>query len=135
MSAISNYLETKLIDLVFRATAYTSPQTWIALFTSNPGEDASGTEVTGGSYARKRVFNDGATSPYWSASSNGAVENVQAVTFAQATASWGTITHVGIFDASTAGNLLYYGALASSKTINLGDTAEFAAGDLDVSIA
>lgn len=128
MTAKSNYLENKVIDHILRNTAYSTPGTsiYIALYTTDPGEADGGTEVSGGSYARVQCTG-------WDAPSNGATQNTAAITFPTATANWGTVTHVGIRDASSAGNLLYYGALAVSKTVNDGDIFEFLAGALDVS--
>jgi len=130
MSALSNYLENELIDHILRNAAYSSPGTsiYVALYTSNPDEDNSGTEVTGGSYAREQVTT-------WDAPSDGATANTNAITFTQATASWGTVSHVGILDLDTGGNLLFYGSLTASKAIDDGDTFEIPAGDLDVSLA
>ena len=130
MSALSNDLETKLINHILRNTQHTTPGTsiYIALFTDDPGEDASGTEVTGGSYVREQCSS-------WDAPTDGATANTAAITFTQATASWGTVSHVAIFDAETVGNMLFYGALTASKAIDDGDTFEIPAGDLDVSLA
>lgn len=128
MSALSNYLENALLNHVLRNTAMTSPTTvYLALFTSNPAEDASGTEVSGGAYARQSVAFD--------APSDGVCDNTSGIEFPQATGDWGTVTHVGLFDAETAGNLLWYGALAASKTINTDDQFGMVAGALDVSLA
>ena len=128
MSAMSNYLENALVNAVLRNTAYTSPTTvYAALFTTDPAEDASGTEVTGGSYARTAVT--------FVAPTNGATDNSADVTFPTATANWGTVTHAAIFDASTAGNMLFYGSLSPSKTVNNGDTFKFNTGDLDITLA
>lgn len=137
MSALSNYLENALVNHVLRATSYTSPGTnvWIALYTTaSPGEGDSGTEVSGGSYARERVQGTGA----WDAPSDGATANTSDITFTTATASWGTIQSVGIKDSSTStgtDNLLLLGALTSNKTVGNGDTFKFNAGDLDVTFA
>lgn len=125
MTAMTNYLEDELIDHVLRNLAYTSPTTvYAALFTAAPGEAGGGTEVTGGAYARTAVT--------FGAPSAGATDNTADVTFPTATANWGTVTHVAIMDASTAGNMLLYGALTASKVVNNGDTFKFNTGDLDV---
>lgn len=128
MSQLSNYLEDALINAVLRNSSYTSPATvYVALYTSNPNEDNSGTEVSGGSYARTAVT--------FGAPSNGTSTNSADVTFPTATASWGTVTHFGILDANAAGNLLFYGALTTSKTIGSGDVANFTAGNLSCTLA
>ena len=128
MAAMSNYLENALINATLRNTAYSSPATvYVGLFTSDPTDAGSGTEVSGGSYARKSMAFD--------APSNGASTNSAAVEFDQATGNWGTITHFAIFDALTTGNMLYHGALTTSKTIETGDVFKFAAASVTVTLA
>lgn len=128
MAAMSNYLETALVNAVLRNTSYTSPTTvYVGLFTSDPTDAGSGTEVSGGSYARKAMA--------FSSPSNGATSNSSAVEFDQATASWGTVTHFGLFDASSSGNLLLHGALTTSKTIDSGDVFKFATSALTATFA
>lgn len=125
---MSNYLENALINATLRNTSYTSPSTvYAALFTSDPTDAGSGTEVSGGSYARKAIT--------FGAPSNGASTNSAAVEFDQATGNWGTITHFGIYDASSSGNLLYHGALTSSKLIETGDVFKFAIASVSVTLA
>jgi hypothetical protein len=125
---ISDYLEDKLLDHSLGTTSFTMPSTIrVALYTTNPTDADSGTEVSGGSYAR--------TAATFSAASGGATTNSADITFPVATASWGTITHVGIRDASSGGNLLWHGALSASKTIDNGDQFKLAAGELDVTLA
>ena len=124
--SFSNYLETELLDHVFANAAYTSPTTvYVGLFTSNPDEDGSGTEVSGGSYARQ--------SGSFTVSGNTATTNA-AIEFPTATASWGTITHIGIYDASSAGNLLAYAGLTASKAIASGDVFRIPSGDIDITL-
>jgi hypothetical protein len=111
-----------------RNTAYTSPATvYVGLFTSDPTDAGSGTEVSGGSYARTAVT--------FGAPSNGASTNSAAVEFPQATGDWGTITHIGILDASSSGNLLYHTALDTSKVIQTGDIFKIATGNLSVTLS
>jgi hypothetical protein len=135
MAALTNYLENKLIDHIFQGTAYTGPSNlYIALFTAvSDGEAGTVTEVSGGSYARVAVT---ANSSNWSdaTGNNGTTSNVNAVTFPAATADWGTVTHFGIYDAASTGNLLVYAALTSSRNITNGSTPSFAAGALTVQI-
>jgi hypothetical protein len=117
----SDFLENELLDHVLGNAAYTAPATvWVALFTVDPSDSGGGTEVTGGSYARAEVTNNATN---WPAASGGAKANGTAITFVEATASWGTVTAFGIFDAVTAGNLLYWAELTVDKTIDSGDTA------------
>ena len=125
---MSNYLENALINATLRNTTYTSPSTvYAALFTTDPTDAGTGTEVSGGSYARQAIT--------FGAPSNGASTNSAAVEFPQATGNWGTITHFGIYDASSSGNLLYHGALTSSKTIETGDVFKFATSNISVTLA
>lgn len=127
MDAKTNYLEDALLDHVLRNTAFTSPTTvYVGLFTADPTDSGSqASEVSGGSYARVAVT--------FGAPSGGTVANSGIVTFPTATASWGTITHMGILDDPTTGNMLYHGALASSKVVDSSDTVSFAIGALTVS--
>ena len=112
MAEFSNYLENALINAVLRNTSYTSPTTvYVALFTSDPTDAGSGTEVSGGSYAR--------TSITFGAPSNGVTTSNADCTFPQATASWGTVTHIGLYDASTSGNLLFHTPLDQAKQLTL----------------
>ncbi len=131
MAAMSDDLENKLINHIFRNTDYTRPANiYLALFTAAPSDSGGGTEVSGGSYARQAVAT-GASSG-WDAASGGATANTGVVTFPTATADWGTITHVGVFDASTSGNLMFHGALSSNKTVSNGDIFRFNAGEFDI---
>jgi len=124
--SFSNYLENKVLDHVFGGSAYTAPSTlYVGLFTSDPGEAGGGTEVSGGSYARQTIT---FTVTGSQASSSAAVE------FPTATASWGTITYAAVYDAVSAGNLLAYGALTASKTIDSGDVFRIPSGDFDIDL-
>lgn len=126
MAGFSNYLETEILDHVFGGNAYTAPVTlYLALYTATPSDTGGGTEVTGGSYARQTVA---------FTVTGDTASNTAAVEFPTATASWGTITQVGVFDASTAGNLLAYANLTVAKTIDSGDVLRIPAGDLDITL-
>jgi hypothetical protein len=128
MAEMSNYLENALINVTLRATSYTAPTTvYVALYTTDPTDADTGTEVTGGSYAR--------TSVTFAAPSNGVTTNSADVTFPTCTLAWGTVTHIGLRDASTSGNLLYHTPLDASKTIDLGDIFKITAGNLSVTLA
>jgi hypothetical protein len=128
MSEMSNFLEDALINATLRATTYTSVATvYVSLWTSDPTDAGSGTEVSGGSYARTAVT--------FGAPSNGVTTNDADVTFPTATASWGTVGWIGINDAATAGNLLYHTALDTSKTIDSGDIFKISTGNLSVTLA
>ena len=129
--SFSNYLEDKILKHVFGGTAYTAPAAiYVGLFTAAPGETGGGTEVSGNGYARAATgtITVSGTSP-----TN--ATNAAAIEFAAASGgNWGTITHAGIFDASTSGNLLAWAALSTSRTINDGDVLRIPAGDLDVTL-
>lgn len=128
MAEMSNYLENALINAVLRNTSYTSPAVvYLGLYTSDPTDADSGTEVTGNGYARQAIT--------FGAPSNGVSTNTAAIEFPQATGSWGTVTHVGIEDALTAGNLLFHTPLDASKTIATGDVFRVAIGSLSVTLA
>ena len=128
MSQMSNYLENALINATLRNTSYTSPTTiYVALYTSDPTDADTGTEVSGGSYAR--------TSVTFGAPSNGVTTNNAAVTFPTATGSWGTVGWIGLRDNATTGNLLYHAPLTSAKTITSGDIFTISSGNLSVTLA
>jgi hypothetical protein len=128
MAEMSNYLENALINVTLRATSYTAPTTvYVSLWTSDPTDAGSGTEVSGGSYAR--------TSVTFAAPSNGATTNSADVIFPTATAAWGTVGWIGINDAATSGNLLYHTPLDESKIIATGDILKIATGNLSVTLA
>ena len=125
---MSNFLENALINATLRATTYTSVATvYVSLWTSDPTDAGSGTEVSGGSYARTAVT--------FGAPSNGASLNSADVTFPTATASWGTVGWIGINDAATSGNLLYHTALDTAKAIDSGDIFKISTGNLSVTLA
>jgi hypothetical protein len=124
--SFSNYLETELLDHVFTNSAYTAPSTlYLALFTAAPGEAGGGTEVSGSGYARQTAA--------FTVSGNTAT-NSGSIEFPTATGSYGTVSHVGVFDASSSGNLLCYAALSTSKAIESGDVFRVPAGDLDITL-
>lgn len=123
MAAISDYLEDALLDHVFNATPYTSPvQVFVGLFTTATSDTGGGTEVSGGGYVRQAAS--------FGPASNGQVVTDADITFPVATGNWGIVTHVGLYDALAAGNLLFHGSLVAARTVNTGDTFKFNAGDL-----
>lgn len=128
MAEISNYLENALINATLRNTSYTSPAAvYISLHTADPTDAGSGTEVSGGSYIRQAAT--------FGAPSDGVSTTTADITFPQATANWGTIGWIGIWDAQTTGNLLYHTALDTSKAIDNGDIFKIASGSLTVTLA
>ena len=127
---MSNFLENALINATLRNTTYTSVATvYVSLWTSDPTDAGSGTEVSGGSYARTAV------SFATASGTSGNVLNDADVTFPTATASWGTVGWIGINDAATSGNLLYHTALDTAKAIDSGDIFKISTGNLSVTLA
>jgi hypothetical protein len=130
MAEMSNYLENALLNATLNATTYTAPATvYVSLWTSDPTDAGSGTEVSGGSYARTVV------SFATASGTSGNVLNDADVTFPTATASWGTVGWIGINDALSSGNLLYHTALDTAKTIDSGDIFKISTGNLSVTLA
>jgi hypothetical protein len=146
MSQMSDYLENKLVDHILRNRSYTVPTTiYVALFTSAPNDNNTGTEVSGGSYVRQQVgpsdtawtATQGGTPAAASSGTSGVTSNASTITFSPApTASWGTVGYFGVYDALSGGNLLIWGSLTTPKTINNGDAAPtFPAGSLAFTFA
>ena len=131
MSAASNYLENEVLDHVLgqQARDFTSPANlYISLYTSDPGEDDSGTGVSGTNYARTAVS--------FNAASGGSATNDGDVTFpAAGSGGWGTVSHIGVHDNSSAGNLLFYGALTASRTVSESDIFQISDTNLTISLA
>lgn len=126
MADFSDFLENELLDHVFRNSAYTSPAAvYLALYTTAPTDSGGGTEVSTGGYSRQAIT--------FGAASGGAIANTSAVEFTASGANFGTIVAVGIFDASTSGNLLAWNEI-TSVVINDGDTLNFPIGDIDVTL-
>ena len=125
--SFTNFLETEILDHVFAGAAYTAPTTkYLALFTAlADGEAGSVTEVSVGGYARQTVA---------FTTSGNTTSNNAAVEYPTATANYGTVTHVGVYDASSSGNLMAYAALSSNKTIETGDVFRVPSGDLDITL-
>jgi hypothetical protein len=112
--SLTDTLENKVLEHLFKATTYASPATvYAALFTVAPGEAGGGTEVAGGSYARKAIT--------FGAAASGQIKNSADVTFDIATADWGTVVAVAIFDALTGGTMLAYTTADVNKVIGTGD--------------
>lgn len=128
MSALSNYLENKLLDHTLGVASYTMPATiYLALFTTDPTDAGSGNEVSGSGYARQAVT--------FAAAGSGTTSNSTAETFTASGGAFGTVTHIALFDASSAGNLLWHGALNVSRAIADGESIVFQIGDIDISLA
>jgi len=132
MGSFGNYLEEALLEHIVGKVTYSLPTAFIALSTADP-TDTGGSiaEPSGNGYTR--VTTNGAT---WNnaTANGGAIDNASDITFPEATGTWGTITHFAIFDAGTGGNFMAHGSISPSKQIQNGDTAKFAAGDLDITL-
>jgi len=144
MSAMSDYLENKLVDHLFRAQTLAAPATLhIGLLTAAPSDSGGGTEVSGSNYARVAVTSSlanwagtqAAASTTASSGTAGQTSNNAAITFPTPSGNWGTVSHFGIYDASTGGNLLFWGALTIAKTINQSDTLSFPASSLTITFS
>ena len=130
MAALSDHAEKLLLDWLMTTGSATRPTAWyVGLFTAAPSDSGGGTEVSGSGYAREAVTFAAASTP------GGTTSNTGDVSFTAAGGDWGTITHIGIFDASTSGNLLWHGAMTASKVVNDGDTLQFSTGNIDLTIA
>lgn len=127
MAGFSDYLELEVLDHVFGGASYTAPATiYVALYTVAPDDTGGGTEVSGGSYARQSMA--------FGTASSGSISNSGSVEFPTATADYGTVVAMGLFDASSAGNLLAYGNLTTSKTVSNGDVFRFNASSVTISL-
>jgi len=128
MSAMSDYLENEILDHILGTGAYTMPSSvYVGLSTSSFNDDNSGTELSGSGYTRKVAT--------FAVAASGTTSNNAAVEFPAATGSWGDVSHFGLFDASSSGNLLIHGAFSVSKTVSSGDILKIAVGDLDITAA
>jgi hypothetical protein len=126
----SNSLKNAILDHILAGPDYTRPATvHVSLHSADPTDAGSGAELSGGSYARVAVTNNATN---WPAAASGAKANGVAVAFPTATADWTAATHFAIWDASSAGNMLYHGALTASKTVQNGDTLTIPIGDIDI---
>lgn len=144
MASMSNYLENKLVDFLFRGGSYTPPSTiYLALCTSTPTDASTGSnisEISGGNYSRQSIssasgnwYSTQADTTSTSSGTNGTTSNVNAVTWSSVTWS-GTVTSVALCDASSGGNMLFYSALSSSKTIASGDSISFPVSGVSIQI-
>ena len=131
MSSFSDYIESAVLNHVFRNTPLTSPASVrVGLFTAAPSDTGGGTEVSGSGYARQSVT-FGAPSQ---SGESARIANTGAVSFTASGGAFGTVTHVGYFDAATGGNLLAWAPITNA-TIGDGDTLNFASGALTVSLS
>jgi hypothetical protein len=133
--SFSDYSEAKILDQVFGGTAWTAPSTlYAALYTAAPSDSGGGTEVSGGSYARVAVTNNTTNFPAATGTSPTTKNNGTTITFATATADWGTVVAMAIYDASSGGNEIAWCTLTQNKTVSNGDTASFAANAFSMTL-
>ena len=130
MAALSDHAENLLLNFLMTTGTATRPTSWyIALFTSAPNDAGGGTELSGNGYSRQSVSWDTASG------TGGTTANSGAVSFTASGSGFGTVTHIGVFDASSSGNLLWHGAIDTAKSVASGDVLQFAAGAIDLTIA
>ncbi len=145
MAAMTDFLENKILDYLFRGTSFgTMPTTlYVALYTTTPTDVGGGVEVTGGSYARCAVASNltnwagtqGSATTAVSSGNTGTTSNNIALNFPTPSASWGTVRGFAIMDASTGGNMWIYGALSAEKPVSFGDAApSFAISQLQITM-
>lgn len=127
--SFTNYLEQKVLEHTFRNTAYTSPTTvYLGLLSAAPTDSTSGTEMSGNGYARQACAFD-------AYSAGKSVANTSNETFTASGGAWNTITHFGVYDASTGGNLLAYGEIVPSVLVSDGETFTVEAGKLIIELS
>jgi hypothetical protein len=127
MAKISNYLKTKIIDSTLRGISFTPPENhYLALYTNSPTDADTGTEVFEGAYVRQPIS--------FEADTLGATQNTSDITFPIASNLWGNVTHIGIRDASTGGNLLYHSEMLIPRTITPDTQLLFLAGEIDLTL-
>lgn len=130
MAALSDHAENLLLNFLMTTGTATRPTNWyLALYTAAPSDSGGGTECSGNGYSRQSVSWDAASG------TGGTTSNSGAVTFTASGGNFGNVTHIGIFDASSGGNLLWHGAMAAAKQVNAGDSIQFATGSIDLTIA
>ena len=130
MAALSDHAENLLLNWLMTTGSATRPTQWfVALFSSAPNDAGGGTEISGNGYSRQSVSWDTASG------TGGTTANSGAVSFTASGSGFGTVTHIGIFDASSSGNLLWHGAMDTAKSVASGDVLQFAAGAIDLTIA
>jgi len=129
MAALSNFAENEMLDHMLGTGSYTAPtNVFLSLWTSDPTDAGSGTEISGNGYARQDIN--------FGAASGGVATSSGVVTFPTASGgAWGTLTHIGIHDAVSSGNLLFHGSLTAAKTISDGDVMQIANGAITITAA
>lgn len=139
MSKFSDYTEANILNTTLKGIAFPVPTTvYIALFTADPTDaNTTANEVqtsAWSTYVRKDAADGGAITTGWSSPSGGASANAKAITFPANDGASITVTHIGLYDAITGGNLLYHGPLTNSKTLLTSDVLSFAIGAISVQL-
>lgn len=129
--SLTNFAEAELLDHILGKGSYTAPTPYLAVYTAAPTDAGGGTEVTGGNYARVAIAANLAAA---TGTAPTLVTNSSQISFPTANASWGTVVAFAVLDASTAGNMLWWGDLAASKVVGNGDTLVFNVGELDFTL-
>ena len=130
MAALSNYAEKLLLDWMMTTGSATRPTAWyVALFTAAPSDSGGGTEVSTGGYTRQALTCGAAATPA------GSTSNTNSILFTASGADFGTVTHIGVFDAASAGNLLWHGLATASKFVQDGDSYVLDIGDIQFFLA
>lgn len=134
MSGFSDYLENSLFSTILRGGTYTGGAIYVALFKTDPTDAGTGAELSDSAYVRQRahttVISDGFTAP-----ANGSGSNTRTLTFPAIADVQVSITHWGLFDAQTGGNLLFHAPLQNPKTLDPSDVLSFPVGSLLVNLA
>lgn len=131
MASFSNYLENKVLNYLFNGAAFSLSTIYVGLFTASPTDAGNGTEVSGNGYARVGITCNTTNFP---TTSNGTISNGLEVPFPTPTGNWGTVTHLGVFDAATGGNLLFWGPLVQSRNIATGATVRIEQNQLSMTL-
>ena len=133
MANISNYLEERVLNHIFRGVESTSPATlYLALFLNNPTDAATGTEVSGTDYARQTIT---FSAPTQDGDGKGTIKNNTEIEFPSAGSSWGLVTHAAIYDGLEGGNMYYYGPLANPKDVQTSDILKVLENELVLTLA
>lgn len=135
MSAFSDYLEQQLVNATLRGGTYAGGLVYIALFTTDPTDAASGSELADSGYIRQVAGNPASSGFDAPNATGGNTANSAVVTFPAIVDAQVVVTHWAIFDAQTSGNMLYHAALTNAKTLDVSDVLSFPIGSLTVTLA
>lgn len=133
MAALSDYLENTMANAILRGQTYTSPSTlYLALFTSDPTDAGTGTEVSDSAYLRQDMAKGEAVSTAFTAPSNGVTTNAKLIQYPPIADGNVAITHWALFDAAVGGNMLIHSSLTTAKNMEVGDVVSFDVGALSI---